>query len=203
MDGRGRLAQSLTRLAPWRARPSAKPPPAARARGRARVRLPWWLLRPMWRVLRPILQAQPPRGAGVAAAALIMLASVAYGVVRGDHVATIVEALKDLRDSAANAAGFRIVALALTGERHMSREQVRASILIGERRWNLRLKNGLDVRLPEDGAAPALERLLALDRDNKLITRDIAIIDLRLPDRVTVRLSPAAAQARSDALKDK
>ena len=111
MDGRGRLAQSLTRLAPWRARASAKPPPAAWARGRARVRLPWWLLRPMWRVLRPVLQAQPPRGAGAAAAALIMLASVAYGVVRGDHVATIVEALKDLRDSAANAAGFRIVAL--------------------------------------------------------------------------------------------
>ena len=56
-----------------------------------------------------------------------MLASVAYGVVRGDHVATIVEALKDLRDSAANAAGFRIVALALTGERHMSREEVLAT----------------------------------------------------------------------------
>ena len=81
----------------------------------------------MWRALRPVLQAQPPRGAGIAAAALIMLASVAYGVVRGDHVATIVEALKDLRDSAANAAGFRIVALALTGARHMSREEVLAT----------------------------------------------------------------------------
>ena len=81
--------------------------------------------------------------------------------------------------------------------------QVRASILIGERRWNLRLKNGLDVRLPEDGIGPALERLVALDREAKLISRDIVAIDLRLPDRVTVRLSPAAAQARSDALKDK
>ena len=39
----------------------------------------------------------------------------------------IVAALKDLRDSAANAAGFRIVALALTGERHMSREEVLAT----------------------------------------------------------------------------
>ena len=37
----------------------------------------------------------------------------------------------------------------------------------------------------------------------KLISRDLAIIDLRLPDRVTVRLSAAAAQARSDALKEK
>ena len=37
----------------------------------------------------------------------------------------------------------------------------------------------------------------------RLLIRDIVLIDLRLPDRVTVRLSPAAAQARSDAVKDK
>ena len=80
---------------------------------------------------------------------------------------------------------------------------VRASILVGERRWNLRLKNGIDVRLPETDVAAALERLVALDREKKLITRDIVAIDLRLPDRVTVRLSDAAAQARADALKDK
>ena len=35
------------------------------------------------------------------------------------------------------------------------------------------------------------------------LSRDIAAVDLRLPDRVTVRLSDAAAQARDDALKDK
>ena len=29
------------------------------------------------------------------------------------------------------------------------RNEVRASILVAERRWNLRLKNGIDVRLPE------------------------------------------------------
>jgi cell division protein FtsQ len=34
------------------------------------------------------------------------------------------------------------------------------------------------------------------------LTRDITAVDLRLPDRVTVRLGPAAAQARRDALKD-
>ena len=36
------------------------------------------------------------------------------------------------------------------------RDQVRASILVGERRWNLRLRNGLDVRLPEADVASAL-----------------------------------------------
>ena len=43
----------------------------------------------------------------------------------------------------------------------------------------------------------------ALDREKKLLSRDIVSVDLRLPDRVTVRLSDAAAQARDDALKDK
>jgi cell division protein FtsQ len=76
-------------------------------------------------------------------------------------------------------------------------------VLVGERRWNLRLKNGIDVRLPETDVAPALERLVALDNEKNLITRDIVAIDLRLPDRVTVRLSEAAAQARTEALKDK
>jgi cell division protein FtsQ len=80
------------------------------------------------------------------------------------------------------------------------RSMVRASILVAERRWNLRLINGIDVRLPETGVDDALERLVQLDRDKKLLTRDITMVDLRLPDRVTVRLSDAAAQARDEAL---
>ena len=36
-----------------------------------------------------------------------------------------------------------------------------------------------------------------------MLSRDIAAVDLRLADRVTVRLSDAAAQAREEALKDK
>jgi len=80
------------------------------------------------------------------------------------------------------------------------RAVLRASILVAERRWNLRLRNGIDVRLPETHVEQALDRLVALDRDKKLLSRDILTVDLRLPDRVTVRLSDAAAQARDDAL---
>ena len=72
-----------------------------------------------------------------------------------------------------------------------------------ERRWNLRLKNGIDVRLPEQDTEGALAELVALDHDKKLMTRDVAAIDLRLPDRVTVRLSEAAAQARESAIKER
>ena len=83
------------------------------------------------------------------------------------------------------------------------RANVRASVLIAERRWNLRLKNGLDIKLPETEIAQALERLATLDRDQQLTSRDITAVDLRLPDRVTVRLSDEAAQARDAAAKEK
>jgi cell division protein FtsQ len=79
--------------------------------------------------------------------------------------------------------------------------RVRASILVAQRRWDLALKDGMEVELPETNAASALRRLVALDHDKKLLSRDITIVDLRLPDRVTVRLSDAAAAARADALK--
>ena len=80
------------------------------------------------------------------------------------------------------------------------KSQLRASILVAERRWNLRLVNGIDVRLPETDVAAALDRLVQLDRDKKLLSRDIVMVDLRLPDRVTVQLSDATAQAREEAL---
>ena len=83
------------------------------------------------------------------------------------------------------------------------RAQLYASILVSERRWNLKLKNGIDVRLPESGIEHALDTLVELDREKKLLSRDIVAIDLRLPDRVTVRLSDEAAQMREDAQREK
>jgi cell division protein FtsQ len=256
-----------------------------------------------------------PRWAGAAASALLVLASIGYGAWKGGHLPMIVDALHDARDAAANAAGLRIAAVSLSGEKHVSRReifaaagvtdrasllfldvdaararlkaipwiadatvrklypdhlqitvterdafalwqldgkvsvisadgtvvgpladwrfaqlplvvgagaatrareflavldghpairnQVRASVLVAERRWNLKLKNGIDVRLPELDVARALDTLTALDRDKQLLARDITAIDLRLPDRVSVHLSDEAAQAREEALKDK
>jgi cell division protein FtsQ len=83
------------------------------------------------------------------------------------------------------------------------RSELQASILVAERRWDLRLINGIDVRLPETNVAEALDRLVELDRDKKLLSRDITMVDLRLPDRVSVRLSDAAAAARDEALQSK
>ncbi len=79
----------------------------------------------------------------------------------------------------------------------------KAAIFVGERRWNLRLKDGLDIRLPENDVGNALAALSKLDKDDRLFSRDIVAIDMRLPDRLTVQLSEDAAKAREELFKDK
>jgi len=93
--------------------------------------------------------------------------------------------------------------LGMLDRRPELRANVRAAVLVAERRWNLRLKNGVDVRLPEFGVEQALDQLVVLERDVKLSNRDITAIDLRLADRITVRLSDGAFQAREEAAKKK
>ena len=73
--------------------------------------------------------------------------------------------------------------------------EVYGAVYVAERRWNLRLTNGMDVRLPESNLIAAFEQLTKLSRDQKVFSRDIDIIDLRIPGQVIVRMSDAAASA--------
>lgn len=304
MDDRRRFAHSLT-------------PKAARGAPRPRVRA-WSFRLVRWRrigqrLLAPIIALDPPRGAGASAAALLLLASTYYGVVKGGHSETIAAQVQDVCDTAANSLGFRISEIALAGQHEVSRENiltlagitgnssllfldaagtrarllsdpwiadasvlklypgrlriaikervpfalwqkdgtvsliaadgtvlephaparflslpllvgrgaeragrafldvvnrrpeiarlVESSVLVAGRRWNLHLKGGVEVRLPEDNPEQALQRLAELDRSKQLLSRDIVTVDLRLAGRVTVRLSDAAAAARDEALK--
>jgi cell division protein FtsQ len=77
----------------------------------------------------------------------------------------------------------------------------KAAIFVGERRWNLRLKDGLDIRLPELDIGNALATLSRLDKEDHLFSRDIVAVDMRLPDRLTVQLSDDAAKAREELFK--
>jgi cell division protein FtsQ len=76
-----------------------------------------------------------------------------------------------------------------------------AAVYVGERRWNLRTRDGLDIRLPENDVGNALATLSRLDKEDRLFSRDIVAIDMRLPDRLTVQLSDDAAKAREDQIK--
>jgi len=288
----GRLAQSLTSKSGY-----------AAARGQRAAR----------RFLGALIALDPPRGLGASAAALLLLASTWYGVIKGGHYDAIVAQVQDVCDSAANSAGFRISEIALAGNRELSRENiltlagitgrssllfldaaktrarllanpwiadatvlklypgrlrigiterkpfalwqkdgvvaliaadgtvlegfvpprfdtlpllvgkgaeraggrfldlikrypdiarnVEASVLVADRRWNLHFKGGIEVLLSEEQPEQALNALAELDRSKQLLSRDIVTVDLRLPDRVTVRLSDAAAAGRDEALK--
>jgi cell division protein FtsQ len=92
--------------------------------------------------------------------------------------------------------------LALIGRYPAIANRTEASIFVAERRWNLRLKDGVEILLPESGAERALGILVDLDRGEKLLSRAIVAVDLRLRDRVTVRQSDVAAAAREQVLKD-
>lgn len=71
--------------------------------------------------------------------------------------------------------------------------RVIAAVWMGERRWNLRLDNGIDVRLPETDPEGAWKRLARLDRDHDILARAVDAIDLRQPDRLIVRMTEDGA----------
>lgn len=254
-----------------------------------------------------------PNRAGVAATVLLLLASAAFGIVKGGHVEELSSALSDTRNAIANSAGFRITTVAINGRKQLTQDEVlgiggvngrssllfldaaavrdklkanpwiadatvlklypgqlqidiversafalwqqdgrlsviaddgavlepylsrrflslplvvgkgaethakdflallarypqlrsvtKAAIFVGERRWNLRLKDGLDIRLPENDVGNALASLSRLDKEERLFSRDIVAVDMRLPDRLMVQLSDDAAKAREELFK--
>jgi len=81
--------------------------------------------------------------------------------------------------------------------------RVKAFVRVGGRRWDVHMDNGIVVRLPEEDITAALARLNRLDEEQNILTRDIALVDLRLPDRVTVRLTPGALERRTAALEER
>src|ERR1700738_1299255 len=59
--------------------------------------------------------------------------------------------------------------LALLARYQQDRSATKAAVFVGERRWNLRLKDGLDIRLPENDVGSALATLSKLDKEDRLV----------------------------------
>lgn len=81
--------------------------------------------------------------------------------------------------------------------------RVKAYIRVAARRWDLRLENGITIRLPEAGEDAAIAEVLRLDREEGLLSRDIAVVDLRLEDRLVIRLTPEAMERRTTLLAER
>ncbi len=84
--------------------------------------------------------------------------------------------------------------LALLAAQPALLRRVSAAVHVGGRRWNLRLDNDIDVRLPERDPGAALARLAELDRVHRLLAREVSTVDLRVPDRLILKLAPGTAQ---------
>lgn len=83
------------------------------------------------------------------------------------------------------------------------RARVKAAIRIADRRWDLRLDNGVTISLPEDNVGDALKRFATFEAGRDVLSRDITAVDLRLDDRIALRLSEAALERRTQALEER
>lgn len=73
-------------------------------------------------------------------------------------------------------------------------DRLRGVVRVGERRWDVVLDRGQRILLPETGAVEALERVIALDQAQDILSRDIQRVDLRLGARPTVQMSDYATK---------
>ncbi len=64
------------------------------------------------------------------------------------------------------------------------RQEVLAAVRIGERRWNVQLKRGLTVMLPEREPEAAWQRFATLVQEEALFAKAIRSVDMRMEDRV-------------------
>jgi cell division protein FtsQ len=75
--------------------------------------------------------------------------------------------------------------------------RLRGLVRVGERRWDMVLDRNQRLMLPADRPVQALERLLALDQAEDLLSRDLAAIDLRNDQKPILRMGEdALLQAR-------
>jgi len=80
------------------------------------------------------------------------------------------------------------------------KNRVKAYVRVASRRWDLHLDNGIVLKLPEANIGKALAVLSRLEKEQDVLGRDVAAIDLRLEDRTTVQLTPGAVERRKLAL---
>ena len=66
--------------------------------------------------------------------------------------------------------------------------QLREAIWVGGRRWDLTFVSGVTVMLPEDAAERGLSLLQQLEEARHVLTLNDGTVDLRLPDRIVLRL---------------
>ena len=63
------------------------------------------------------------------------------------------------------------------------------AVLISNRRWDIKLRDSITVKLPEENPIEGWKNLAKLIKNEALLERDISIVDLRIPDRLIFRVN--------------
>lgn len=84
--------------------------------------------------------------------------------------------------------------IGLVGVETDLKERIEIARWIGNRRWDLKLKNGIVVRLPEDDAGFAIKKLTEAQKTEQIMDRHVEAIDLRDPMRIVVQTESGAAE---------
>ena len=67
-------------------------------------------------------------------------------------------------------------------------KKVKAAVRVSDRRWDIVMENGISIRLPEEHPAQAWSRLAKYNVEHELFEKKLASVDLRLPDRILVKI---------------
>jgi len=68
-------------------------------------------------------------------------------------------------------------------------------VRIGERRWDIILKNGRKIMLPADGLTKVYKNLIRENKVKKLLSVNFSLLDLRNPNRMMIRRQKDAKEA--------
>ncbi len=85
-------------------------------------------------------------------------------------------------------------ALRLIAAASVMGDRLRGLVRVGERRWDVVLDRDQRIMLPEENAVQALERVIALEGAQEVLTRDVARVDMRLASRPTLRMNEDATR---------
>jgi len=86
---------------------------------------------------------------------------------------------------------------ALAGKKELQ-QRIFALMRVGGRRWDLRLRNNVEIKLPEEGFRGAIADLELLQSAQRTLDQPIKYIDLRDPERMVIKKRDGTDSAIAD-----
>ena len=71
--------------------------------------------------------------------------------------------------------------------------RVKALTFVGSRRWNVRVDDKIDIKLPEKQIDKAWSHLATIEKGHKVLNRDVIEVDMRIIGQFIIKLTPAKA----------